>query len=154
MQKGNKLARLVTVLLGKISVPLPQLVPLGEELQERNGQSCRGCLCAAEKCVGSSGSRKVGRGQGINFWKVFCLLDALSPSHSMSTCSRATCPRLEPLQPQTRALGVPAATGLVLGGGCGAMGDTGGPAHIRIPPATWVGQGKIQVGDAMPGLPR
>lgn len=74
------------------------------------------CLCTAEKCVGSSSTRKVGRVQGINFWKIFCCLEALPPSHSVSTCSRTTCPKLEPFQSQTRALGLPSPTSSALVG--------------------------------------
>lgn len=134
--------QLVTVLLGNTSVLLPQPVPLEEELQERNvlpWAELPVCLCAAEKCVGSSSSGKVGRGQGINFWKVFCLLDALSPSHSVSTCSRTTCPQLEPLQPQTRALGLPGAPGSALAGRLGSCGGHGWPPRSESPqPLGWV----------------
>lgn len=113
-RKGNKLGRLVTVLLGKISVPLPRPVPFGDCLQEPNlAVPHTPRAPRREKRVGSSSAaassrRKVGGAKGIDFGNIFRGLEALPASlplrRAVPTCSRTICPKLEALQPRNKGL--------------------------------------------------
>ena len=113
-RKGNKLGRLVTVLLGKISVPLPRPAPFGDCLQEPNlAVPHTPRAPRREKRVGSSSAaassrRKVGGAKGIDFGNIFRGLEALPASlplrRAVPTCSRTICPKLEALQPRNKGL--------------------------------------------------
>lgn len=104
----------MTVLLGKISVPLPRPAPFGDCLQEPNlAVPHTPRAPRREKRVGSSSAaassrRKVGGAKGIDFGNIFRGLEALPASlplrRAIPTCSRTICPKLEALQPRNKGL--------------------------------------------------
>lgn len=140
-RKGNKLGRLVTVLLGKISVPLPHPAPFGDCLQEPNlAVPHTPRAPRREKRVGSSSAaassrRKVGGAKGIDFGNIFRGLEALPASlplrRAVPTCSRTICPKLEALQPRNKGLWSAQSHQFGTGGERRGWGGAGGTSGWR-----------------------
>lgn len=140
-RKGNKLGRLVTVLLGKISVPLPRPAPFGDCLQEPNlAVPHTPRAPRREKRVGSSSAaassrRKVGGAKGIDFGNIFRGLEALPASlplrRAVPTCSRTICPKLEALQPRNKGLWSAQSHQFGTGGERRGWGGAGGTSGWR-----------------------